>query len=565
MLSPTNSKQPKFRNMIPFAFYGRVSTEDQQDPESSRGWQLHRSRQLIEGHGGVIVAEYFDIGQSRSIPWKRRPEATRLLEDFRSTAREYTAVVIGEPQRAFYGNQFGLTFPVFTHYDVALWVPEVGGPVDPGSEAHDLVMTLFGGMSKGERMRIKTRVRSAMTAQTATEGRFLGGRPPYGYQLVNAGPHPKPDKAAQGMHLRRLDPDPEISQVVQRIFAEFLSGNGYFAIAERLTSEGILSPSGHDRKRNSHRDGLAWGKSAVRAILLNPRYTGYQVWNKQRKDEILLDVEDVAAGHQTVMRWNTENEWVWSNELAHEALISRETFDQAQAIIGSRSHALKERKGRTDARHYALRSRLVCGLCNRKLQGAWNHKEPYYRCRYASEYAATSEIDHPKNVYLREADLLPQLDEWLVETFAHDNIDQLCKQIAEAGDDDTQRLMETEIVKRELASCRQKIERYKSALETGSDVALVMSWIAEQTAKQSGLEAKLRLLNTRPIRISEEEIREGLEEIGGLAMLLSEGDQIKRAEFYAELDLQGTYDPRSSTVDVAFGTRGRMVRVGERT
>jgi site-specific DNA recombinase len=101
-------------------------------------------------------------------------------------------VVIGEPQRAFYGNQFSLTFPVFTHYGVELWVPEVGGRIDPGSDAHDLVMTLFGGMSKGERTRIKTRVRSAMGAQTATQGRFLGGRPPFGYRLVDAGPHPHP-------------------------------------------------------------------------------------------------------------------------------------------------------------------------------------------------------------------------------------------------------------------------------------------------------------------------------------------------------------------------------------
>ena len=125
----------------------------------------------------------------------------------------------------------GLTFPVFTHYGVGLWVPEVGGAVDPGSEAHDLVMNLHGGMSKGERTRIKTRVRTAMAAQAAIEGRFLGGRPPYGYQLVDIGPHPNPGKAAVGQRLHQLAPDPISAPVVQRIFAEFLEGAGLHAIA----------------------------------------------------------------------------------------------------------------------------------------------------------------------------------------------------------------------------------------------------------------------------------------------------------------------------------------------
>jgi site-specific DNA recombinase len=94
-------------------------------------------------------------------------------------------VVIGEPQRAFYGNQFSLTFPVFTHFGVQLWVPEVGGCIDPGSEAHDLVMTLFGGMSKGERTRVKAQV------EAVAAGRYVG---PVG---VGAGawrtPKPSPD------------------------------------------------------------------------------------------------------------------------------------------------------------------------------------------------------------------------------------------------------------------------------------------------------------------------------------------------------------------------------------
>ncbi|MDQ7905933.1 recombinase family protein [Phytohabitans sp. ZYX-F-186] len=105
------SARHRGRNMK-FAFYGRVSTEDQQDPEASRAWQLSRSRALIEPAGGQIVAEFFDIGLSRSLPWKRRPQAARLLAALRDPNRGFEAVVIGEPQRAFYGNQFGLTFPL---------------------------------------------------------------------------------------------------------------------------------------------------------------------------------------------------------------------------------------------------------------------------------------------------------------------------------------------------------------------------------------------------------------------------------------------------------------------
>ena len=88
-------------------------------------------------------------------------------------------MVIGEPHRAFYGNQFGLTFPLFEHYGVPLWVPEVGGPIDPRNEAHDLVMSVFGGMSKGERNRIKIRVRSrhGRAGHRTRAGSSAGARP----------------------------------------------------------------------------------------------------------------------------------------------------------------------------------------------------------------------------------------------------------------------------------------------------------------------------------------------------------------------------------------------------
>jgi site-specific DNA recombinase len=70
-----------------FGFLGRVSTEDNQDPEASYNWQKSRSRALVEPAGGIIVAEYFDIGQSRSLPWKRRPRAAQLLADLADPGR----------------------------------------------------------------------------------------------------------------------------------------------------------------------------------------------------------------------------------------------------------------------------------------------------------------------------------------------------------------------------------------------------------------------------------------------------------------------------------------------
>ena len=109
-----------------------------------------------------------------------------------------------------------------------------------------------------------------------------------------------------------------------------------YAITEDLTRDGIPSPSAHDPARNRHRSssGGAWGKSAVRAILANPRYTGRQVWNRQRRDEVPVDVEDVALGHETKLRWNDPSDWVWSAKQTHEALVDADTFAAAQRHLG---------------------------------------------------------------------------------------------------------------------------------------------------------------------------------------------------------------------------------------
>ena len=54
---------------------------------------------------GVITAEFFDAGESRELPWARRPQAGALVAQLADPERGWDAVVIGEYERAFYGSQ----------------------------------------------------------------------------------------------------------------------------------------------------------------------------------------------------------------------------------------------------------------------------------------------------------------------------------------------------------------------------------------------------------------------------------------------------------------------------
>src|SRR6266568_7672155 len=88
--------------------------------------------------------------------------------------------------------------PLFEHYGVQLWMPEVGGRVDFTDEDHEEAMLALGFQSKREITRTRIRVRTAMATQAREQGRYLGGRPPYGYRLADAGPHPNKVHASWG-------------------------------------------------------------------------------------------------------------------------------------------------------------------------------------------------------------------------------------------------------------------------------------------------------------------------------------------------------------------------------
>ncbi|WP_410659607.1 recombinase family protein [Amycolatopsis sp. lyj-112] len=398
-----------------FAFYGRCSTEDQQDPVTSRSWQLRNACRFVEPLGGEVVEEYFDIGQSRSVPWHRRPEANRLLETLKSGVRTWTAVVVGEGTRCWFGNQFSLTAPRMAAYNVELWVPELGGSYQPRNPSHTMLMSLLGGISESERQHVQARVRASMDAQVINEGRHEGGRAPYGYTVVDGGPHPHPRKAAEGLQLRVLQVDAEAAAVVRRIFAEYLHGLGDQAIAAGLNRDRILCPSARRPEQNPHRRSDGWLGSTVRSVLQNPRYTGYAVFGRWARTEVLLDPDDVSAGYIVRFRRASPDRVVRSRTPAHPRIVTVQQFTQVQLLrraktLAGRSRA--ERNGRRTRYVYLFQGLVRCLACDRKMQCSTTGQHHYYRCvpRDSSRPFA-----HPHSISVREERIQRAVSMWLEE------------------------------------------------------------------------------------------------------------------------------------------------------
>jgi site-specific DNA recombinase len=269
-----------------------------------------------------------------------------------------------EYERAFYGSQYALMAPLFEHYGIGLWMPEVGGQVDWHAEDHEETMLSLGLSSKREIARTRVRVRTAMAAQTLEQGRYLGGGPPRGDRVGDAGPHPNKAHAAWGRRAHKLEPDPDTGPVVRWIFAQRLAGHSAARIPRALNDAGVPCPSASDPGRNPHRTGAAWTLRTVAAILANPRYTRRQ-WNRQPSGAVLVDPADTGLGHKQVQRWNLPEGWVISRHPAHAALVSEADFIAAQDAAAPRGPAGPA------ARRYLLAGLLACGRCGTRLESAW--------------------------------------------------------------------------------------------------------------------------------------------------------------------------------------------------
>jgi site-specific DNA recombinase len=280
-------------------------------------------------------------------------------------------------------------------------------------------------------------VKSRQGQETSTrQGWHTGGVALFGYRFVTHD-HPNPHKASRGINKRTLELDPVRAPVVRAMYDWYLGGGmGLLQIRDRLNADPKRYPPPVPIDPTAARG--AWSRSSVWEVLRNPKYTGYQVWNRRARKK----------GHN---RTNPADAWIWSEEPAHPAIASREEYDAVQVRAKAN---MRSRRGvpatvaRPRARNdYLYRGLLRCGICGLRMWGNRKRNVIYYSCQPSHQRAKNIPADHPSHLYLNEHRLNDSLIPFLaVSLFSAQRIDYW-RQCLEAAAEPEHRAPETERAK----------------------------------------------------------------------------------------------------------------------
>jgi site-specific DNA recombinase len=150
---------------------------------------------------------------------------------------------------------------------------------------------------------------------------------------------------------------------------------GFRSIAEALNQDGVPTPRGPEWARIYNGQ---WTASTIRAILVNPIYTGDMAWNRRTDARFFK----ISKGQATERREaygarlvpNPEEDWVLVRG-THEPLVSRRLFEAAKEARLSRPTSQKQRGARVSGGWKGARSRFLlsglvwCTRCGGRYEG----------------------------------------------------------------------------------------------------------------------------------------------------------------------------------------------------
>ena len=251
---------------MPYCIYLRKSRADLDAEARGEGESLARHENallsLAKRMNLNVTQIYREIVSGETIT--ARPEAQKMLYEVEQGVWE--GVLVMEVERLARGNTIdqGIVAQAFQTTGTKIITPIK--TYDPNNEFDQEYFEFGLFMSRREFITINRRMQRGRLA-SVQEGRYLGSKPPFGYDL-----HKTADKQCT------LKINEEQAPTVKMIFDLFTGDHlpgmlpiGCSSIAHHLNEKGIPSPTGGK-----------WTPCVIRTILTNPVYQGKIRWNNRQ-------------------------------------------------------------------------------------------------------------------------------------------------------------------------------------------------------------------------------------------------------------------------------------------
>ncbi len=221
---------------------------------------------------------------------------------------------------------------------------------------------------------LSSKVKTAMRSKQE-KGEFITCFP-YGYK-------PSPENK------HKMVIDEPAAEIVREIFDAVIAGKTTSEIAANLNARGIPTPQEYKGVRRKEKTEPQWTHPRIAYMIRNIKYAGVMT-NHTRESRFIRDKNQ---------RRVPMSEWIIHPD-AHEAIIPREKWEQANEMLRSPKKVTKAVRDQPDRVYY-------CAHCGRKLRKTYG-SDQYYSCASA-KYQQGSECS---GIRLKRS----EMEEILIET-----------------------------------------------------------------------------------------------------------------------------------------------------
>lgn len=353
--------------------------------------QRAEARQYIEKHTDWLFdKEYLEKGISA---YHNGVEDREVLQDIMQDAKngEFDILLAYMSDRIGRQEEYSFYVAELNRLGIEVWTIK-DGQLKTEEHIDKLLNYIRFWQNEGESKKTGMRVHDTMV-EMVKNGKFVGGKAPYGYKLVLSG-----EISNHGRALHKLVIVPRQAEVVCQIYSYAVNqGMGFQKIANTLNENGIPAPILEK-----------WKSGTVRSILMNPIYMGYIAYNRRKE------------GHANCIRLDRK-EWTYARKQNPEIMIvTQETWERAQEIREARKKRINESRQATSDLYMeqynvpfstrgklALTGLVYCGYCGKRLKntGYANHwtckKTGEEKMSYVGRYGCSNQCK-PRCSYSQE-------------------------------------------------------------------------------------------------------------------------------------------------------------------